>query len=98
MPSTVLNRADLNDVEELSDRFLHRPLALPLVRLLLPTQATPDQVTLMSGLAGVLAAVSLALGVDRPPLRLVSAALLLVATVFDCADGQLARARRTMSS
>ena len=50
-----------------------------------------------SGVAGVLAAVALVFGVDRPVLRLVSAALLLGSVVLDCVDGQLARARKTMS-
>ena len=98
MTQVPADRATLNDVEEISDRFLHRPAARPLVRLLLPTPVTPNQVTLMSGVAGVTAAVTLALGVDRPALRLASAGLLFASTVFDCVDGQLARARRTMSS
>jgi phosphatidylglycerophosphate synthase len=97
MTQVTADRAALNDVEEISDRFLHRPLARPLVRLLLPTPISPNHVTLMSGVTGVAAGVTLALGVERPPLRLASAALLLTSTVFDCADGQLARARRTMS-
>jgi phosphatidylglycerophosphate synthase len=98
MTQVTADRAALNDVEEISDRFLHRPVAVPLVRLLLPTPVSPDQITLMSGVAGVAAGVTLALGVDRPLLRLASAALLFGSTVLDCVDGQLARARKTMSS
>lgn len=98
MTHVTADRAALNDVEEISDRYLHRPLARPLVRLLLPTAVSPNHVTFMSGMTGVAAGVALALGIDRPPLRLVSAGLLLGATVFDCVDGQLARARKTMSS
>jgi phosphatidylglycerophosphate synthase len=90
--------AALTDAEEWPDQYLHRPLAAVIVRLLLPTPVTPDQVTICSGVAGVLAASTLVAGIDRPVWRLGSAALLLCATVLDCVDGQLARARRTMSA
>lgn len=84
--------------EELADHFIHRPLARPIVGMLLPTAISANQVTVAGGLLGALAGASLALGVVRPSLRLASAALLLASTVFDCVDGQLARARGTMSS
>jgi len=88
----------LSDVEEIPDWYLHRPLAVHVVRLLLPTRVTAHQVTIGGAAAGVLASAALVLGVTRPVLRLVSAGLLLASTVLDCADGQLARARRTMSA
>src|SRR6185503_10139305 len=87
----------LEDIEELPDWYLHRPLARRIVDALLPTRVTPNQVTMWSGAAGVLAGVALALGATRPVLRLMSAALLFGSVVLDCVDGQLARARRTMS-
>jgi phosphatidylglycerophosphate synthase len=89
--------ATLADAEELPDFYIHRPVAARLVRLLLLTPITPNQVTLASGAAGVLAALALARSVDRPALRLACAALLFGSTVLDCCDGQLARARQMTS-
>jgi phosphatidylglycerophosphate synthase len=94
-PSRV---ASVEDIEEIPDWYLHRPIARRAVNLLLPTSVTPNEVTMWSGVAGVLAAVALVFGVAHPALRLVSAALLLASVVLDCVDGQLARARKTMSA
>jgi phosphatidylglycerophosphate synthase len=89
--------ATVEDIEELPDWYFHRPVARRIVAVLLPTAVTPDQVTMWSGVAGVLASIALVLGTDHPVLRLVAAALLLKSVVLDCVDGQLARARKTMS-
>ena len=51
-PSRV---ATVEDIEELPDWYLHRPVARRVVKLLLPTKVTPDEVTMWSGVAGVLA-------------------------------------------
>jgi phosphatidylglycerophosphate synthase len=90
--------ASVADIEELPDWYLHRPAARRIVDMLLTTAVTPDQVTIWSGVTGLLAGGALVLGAHRPALRLVSAALLFVSVVLDCVDGQLARARRTMST
>lgn len=81
------------DVEELTDRRIHRPLARPIVRLLAPTPVTPNQVTILSGVSGVLAGVCVAASGTRPLLRVAAALLLFASAVLDCADGQLARLR-----
>ena len=86
------------EVEELVDLHFHRPLAARLVPILLKTPITPNQVTLLSGITGVLAGVTIAMGATRPHLRLVSAGLLLFSVVLDCCDGQLARARGVSST
>lgn len=80
------------DVEEWIDAVFHRPLAGRLARRLVPTSITPNQVTLASGLAGASAGLAIALGSP-----LFGAALLLLAVILDCADGQLARLRGTSS-
>ena len=82
-----------DEVEEWPDRRVHRPLARPLVRFFVTTPITPNQVTLLSGAAGVFAAVLIFASLSRPVLRLVAGVMLLASAVLDCADGQLARAR-----
>jgi len=86
------------EVEELVDEYIHRPLARPLVALLARTPVTPNQVTLLSGTLGVAAGVALALGAQRPGLRLLAAGLLFLSVVFDCCDGQLARVKGISST
>jgi phosphatidylglycerophosphate synthase len=86
------------EVEELPDEYIHRPLARWLVAVLVRTPITPNQVTFISGLLGVLAGVSIAFGVHEPRLRLLAGGLLFLSVVFDCCDGQLARARGISST
>jgi phosphatidylglycerophosphate synthase len=85
------------EVEEPADRLIHRPLARPLVRVLAATPLTPNHVTLLSGASGIVSAIVIAASSTRPTLRLIAAALLLLAAVLDCADGQLARLRGSSS-
>jgi len=77
--------------EEPFDRYLNRPLAKPVVWMLVPTPVTANQVTLFAAFLGIAAGVALAFGTTSARI----AALLLCwgAFVLDCADGQLARAR-----
>ena len=83
--------------EEWIDERLHRPLAAIVVQPLVASPLTPNQVTAIAGFAGTAAGGLVFLGESRPPLRLAAAALLFVAVVLDCVDGQLARARGTVS-
>jgi phosphatidylglycerophosphate synthase len=74
----------------LVDRYLHRPLARRLSARLVPTPITPNQVTVLSMLIGLAAAVLFASGCR---LQAVSAALLFQLSSFiDCIDGYMARA------
>ena len=83
------------DVEEPIDLYVHRPLAYVLARALLPTPVSPNAVTLASMALGVYAAVLI---VSSTPHHFQWAALCaFLSTVFDCADGQLARMRKTSS-
>jgi len=86
------------EVEEWVDETIHRPLARRLVRLLLRTSITPNQVTILSALMGVSAGVVVGAAVERPAWRLVAGLLLFCSVVLDCCDGQLARARGTAST
>ena len=77
-------------LDELPDRWFGRPVAGVLVRLLLPSPVTPDQLTVTNAALGVAAAVALAVRADA-----VFVVCMLAMIVVDCADGQLARARGT---
>ena len=82
-------------VETLLDLHFFRPAAFQLVKVLLPTKVTPNQVTIASivtGLAGAACSAS-----SRRDLRVLGALLGVAYGVLDCADGQLARARGTSS-
>jgi hypothetical protein len=83
--------------EEWVDARVHRPLAQGIVRLLIGAPITPNQITGVACLLGVLAALLLYLGAGTPQFRLIAGGLLFAAVVFDCADGQLARARQAAS-
>jgi phosphatidylglycerophosphate synthase len=74
--------------DEPTDRWVARPLARGLVRLLVHLPITANQVTFVAGATGVLAGIALGLGHG-----LVFAGLIFVFLVLDCADGELARRR-----
>lgn len=84
------------DVEEPIDVYVHRPLAYVLARALLPTPVSPNLVTIASMVIGVYAAV-LMVSPSIPHHWQWAGLCTFVATVFDCADGQLARMRKTSS-
>lgn len=78
-------------VEELIDYYLNRRVAALLVQALLPTPLTPNQVSFISMIFSVAAAVCLFF--RDVYLAAVAGGLLYVGIVLDCVDGQLARAR-----
>jgi phosphatidylglycerophosphate synthase len=86
-----------SDLEEAVDKFIHRPAAQILVRHLVATRITPNQITILSGLVGVVAGVLMVRGADRPSVAALGGFALLVSCILDCADGQLARSRNTQS-
>jgi phosphatidylglycerophosphate synthase len=92
------------EVEEPIDLALHRPLAFVVAKAALRTPLTPNQLTVVSMLLGVLGGASLYLSsagrfFGAPLLvgHLAGAALLFWSAVVDCSDGMLARMRRTSS-
>jgi len=81
------------DVEELADLYLFRPLAFLLVKAIYRTSLTPNQLSGISMLLGIMAGTSLAAA--GPAGVWAGAALLFLAVVVDCADGQLARLKKS---
>lgn len=83
------------DVEEWIDIVWHRPLAALLAMALLPTPIGPNLVTLASLLLGLGATGSLAWSIHtgETQWRWISGLLAFGSVIFDCADGQLARAK-----
>jgi phosphatidylglycerophosphate synthase len=83
------------DVEEPIDVWVHRPLAYLLAWALLATPVSPNFVTCCSIALGTAAGAWMLL---RPPSELwVAGLLVFLSAVFDCADGQLARMRKSSS-
>jgi phosphatidylglycerophosphate synthase len=87
----------VDEIEELADFYVHRPLARIVGRALLRTTITPDQITILSGVTGVAAGLVLWSSAHRPVLRLVAALLLFTSVVLDCTDGYVARMRQQIS-
>lgn len=84
------------EVEEPIDVWVHRPLAYVLALLAYPTPISPNLITLCSILLGLSSAYCM---VHEFPHHLQYAGVLLFSSaVFDCADGQLARMRKTSSA
>ena len=83
-------------VEEPINRFVYYPIARQLVRLLVKTPITANQVTLIQPLIAALACYLLTLD---GPYALVAAALVFeLRSMLDCADGTLARAKNQASA
>lgn len=76
--------------------LIDRRLSRPVTRFLLRTPVTPSQVTLLSVAAGLVGAAGLA--TLSPGLRVGGVLLLVLSTVLDCVDGELARARFQQSA
>lgn len=77
--------------DDLWDARINRPLASVLVRRLVDTRITPNQLTLTAGVCGLAAA--FAVGTGHPVALAWAGVLMLAYGIFDCADGQLARIR-----
>jgi phosphatidylglycerophosphate synthase len=76
--------------------FVARPLAAPIVSLLLPTRVTPNQLTFLNLFIFVVAMGALA-WVPGQEGALLGVLLLELSYVFDCADGMLARTKKLAS-
>jgi len=77
------------EAEEIFDLYFYRPLAFLLVKAIYNTYITPNQLTLISLLFGLLGGASYAFGSYA---ACVSGAILYcLYNIFDCSDGQLAR-------
>jgi hypothetical protein len=84
------------EVEDPVNLWVHRPLAYAFCRLVYKTSITPNQVTLIAIVLGLLAA---ACWVDGSPWAMVwGGALLWSSAIMDGADGILARAKNMQSA
>ena len=71
------------------DRFFNRPVGRPLARLLAYTAVTPNQVSVLATLVGLLGAVGFAAGGYWAVLA--GAVVFQISAIIDCIDGDLAR-------
>lgn len=85
------------EVEEPIDVWVHRPPAYVLARILLPTPVSPNAVTVCSIVLGIAAGFAI-FGSSAPWHLPLAGALIFSSAVFDCADGQLARLRKSSSA
>jgi phosphatidylglycerophosphate synthase len=84
------------EVEEPIDVWVHRPPAYLLARILMPTPVSPNLVTIGSIILGCAAGAAIFVGF-RGHLQL-AGGLIFSSAVLDCADGQLARLRKSSSA
>ncbi len=84
------------EVEEPIDVWVHRPPAYVLARVLLPTPISPNMVTVGSIILGCLAGVAIFSGFAHH--LAIAGVLIFGSAVVDCADGMLARMRKTSSA
>ena len=80
------------DVEEILDLTIYRPLSFLLVKLIYPTNLTPNQLSVIAMFLGILAGIFYGLG--TPQFIVFAAASFFMCNVLDCADGQLARLKK----
>jgi len=85
------------DGQEWLSEVMHRPGGRWLAMRFLATPVTPNQLTVLGGLIGAVAGVMMVAGATRPLLLAGGGVVLWIACLFDCADGELARARRQQS-
>lgn len=83
------------EVEEYFDLVVYRPLGFVFVKLVYHTPLTPNQITILSAIAGLAGGVCIGMG--TPAMLVTAAILLIVYDVLDCADGQLARLKQNGS-
>ncbi|MBI5536242.1 MAG: CDP-alcohol phosphatidyltransferase family protein [Deltaproteobacteria bacterium] len=84
------------EIEEPIDVYVHRPLGYLVAKLTFHTPISPDLITLLSIFVGVSGGVVM---LTHVAYRMqIGAALIFLSAVLDCADGQLARMRKTSSA
>lgn len=80
------------EVEEIFDLYFYRPLAFLLVKGVYHTSITPNQLTVISMIFGVIGGFFYSVGTHHA--FIIGAILILLYNVFDCSDGQLARLKK----
>jgi phosphatidylglycerophosphate synthase len=77
------------------ERYFTRPLASLIVKAVINTPITPNQITVFSFFLGICAGICLSLG--KPGYFMAGGILAQLSSIFDCSDGMLARARNRCS-
>jgi len=80
------------EVEESFDLYFYRPLAFLLVKAIYGTSITPNQLTVISMIFGIIGGISYSFGSHKA--FIAGAVLYLLYNVVDCSDGQLARMKK----
>ncbi len=80
------------DAEEILDLYFFRPLSFLFVKLIYSTNITPNQISVVSMLFGILTGVLFGFGSYQ--FFVFGAIALLISNILDCADGQLARLKK----
>jgi hypothetical protein len=80
------------EVEEYFDLLFYRPLAFLLVKAVYPTSITPNQLTIIAMIIGLIAGVMF--GIGTPGMLIIAAVLLVLYDIIDCSDGMLARLKK----
>ncbi len=80
------------EVEEIFDLIFYRPLAFLLVKIIYPTNITPNQLTVAAVFLGLIGGIFYGFG--KPEYFCLAGILFILYDVFDCSDGQLARLKK----
>jgi hypothetical protein len=80
------------DVEEILDLIIYRPISFLFVKLIYPTNITPNQLSVISMIFGLGSGVLFYFGEYRYVLA--GGIFIFISNVIDCADGQLARLKK----
>lgn len=80
------------EIEEIFDLILYRPIAFIFVKATYSTKITPNQVSSIAMLVGVIAGILFGFGTRN--YLLAAACFYLACNVLDCADGQIARLKK----
>ena len=80
------------EVEELLDLLFYRPLAFFFIKLIYRTEITPNQISLLALIVGVIGGALFALNTILA--SILAAVLLIIYDVLDCSDGMLARLKK----
>ncbi|MCX6165424.1 MAG: CDP-alcohol phosphatidyltransferase family protein [Ignavibacteriae bacterium] len=80
------------DVEEILDLLIYRPISFLFVKLIYPTNLTPNQISIISMIFGLGSGVLFYFG--EYFYIIAGGIFIFISNVLDCADGQLARLKK----
>jgi phosphatidylglycerophosphate synthase len=93
--SEYKNSLKMIEVEEIFDLYFYRPLAFIIVKIVLPTNITPNQLTLSAIVMGILGGYFYANGSPYIPYSyILGAVFYALFNILDCSDGMLARIKK----